>query len=689
MLFYKQKGKELTIPLEREERIVNYFTLEELQAEKGNALLFDWEIYPNYACVSFMSFTSEKVISFEISPDCELDREKLYWILLNFCIVGFNSQHFDIPITWLALTAASNQTLYEAAHDIIETELRGKELEIKYGFKVFKTNHIDIKPVAPLDCSLKLYAARQHGKRLQDLPIDPHKRLTKEEAQKVLKYNINDLELTRGLVQELAPQLVLRYRLGEEYNLDLRSKSDAQIAEAIIVSEVESINGTKAKRPVYKAGETFKYNIPDYINYKTFPLQQALEVIRNAVFTIPANGKMEIPVDIARLHIKIGSTEYALKIGGLHSNEKSISHYSNENVILIDSDVASFYPRIILNLGLYPKHLGKAFLKAYDKLVTTRLAGKERTKQIKATIKELEKMIAHLKDQLSENKLEALKQELENTETLMNGLKIAVNGGFGKLNNKYSNLCSPDLMIAVTMTGQLSLLMLIEMIELAGIPVISGNTDGIVIKCPKDRYKDLTAIIKEWENLARFQMEETRYKSIHCRDVNNYYAVKLKWDDKNKVWLDEIDGCKVKGCYSERGSALNSRLSKNPTNLVCSDAVMQFLTKAVPVEETIMNCKDITRFVTARNVKGGAQKDGIYLGKVVRWYYATGTDGEINYILSGNKVPCTDGAKPLMDLPDTLPDDINYKWYIEEANKYLVQIGVYASKDKAAQIAFW
>jgi hypothetical protein len=184
-------------------------------------------------------------------------------------------------------------------------------------------------------------------------------------------------------------------------------------------------------------------------------------------------------------------------------------------------------------------------------------------------------------------------------------------------------------------------------------------------------------------------MEETRYKSIHCRDVNNYFAVKLKWDDKNKVWLDEVDGCKVKGCYSERGSALNSRLSKNPTNLICSDAVMKFLTNGTPVEETIMNCKDITRFVTARNVKGGAQKDGIYLGKVVRWYYAVGMDGEISYILSGNKVPCTDGAKPLMDLPNEFPDDINYKWYIEEANKYLVQIGVYASKDKAAQIAFW
>ena len=61
--------------------------------------------------------------------------------------------------------------------------------------------------------------------------------------------------------------------------------------------------------------------------------------------------------------------------------------------------------------------------------------------------------------------------------------------------------------------------------------------------------------------------------------------------------------------------------------------------KDIPIEETILNCKDITRFVCVRNVKGGAHKDSYYLGKVIRWAYFKNEIGTINYILTGNKVP--------------------------------------------------
>jgi hypothetical protein len=75
-----------------------------------------------------------------------------------------------------------------------------------------------------------------------------------------------------------------------------------------------------------------------------------------------------------------------------------------------------------------------------------------------------------------------------------------------------------------------------------------------------------------------------------------------------------------------------------------------------------------------RKVKGGAVKDGVYLGASIRWYYATGQTGEMVYAQSGNKVPRSDGAKPLMDLPTELPADIDYDWYIQEAQKILKEI---------------
>jgi hypothetical protein len=222
------------------------------------------------------------------------------------------------------------------------------------------------------------------------------------------------------------------------------------------------------------------------------------------------------------------------------------------------------------------------------------------------------------------------------------------------------------------MTGQLGLLLLIEAIELAGFQVVSANTDGFVTKVPKVRYDEYNSVIAEWERQTGFETEETRYRALYSRDVNNYIAVK------------EDGSCKAKGTYSERGSALNSALSKNPEALICSDAVQAFLSKGTSIEETIEQCTDIRRFVVVRNVRGGGHKDGYYLGKVVRWYYAEDVFGIIQYVGSGNKVSNSEGGKPLMELPNELPSDIKYSWYIEKAYSILGDIGYYGKSKQAA-----
>ncbi|WP_213290064.1 hypothetical protein [Bradyrhizobium sp. sGM-13] len=194
-------------------------------------------------------------------------------------------------------------------------------------------------------------------------------------------------------------------------------------------------------------------------------------------------------------------------------------------------------------------------------------------------------------------------------------MKIVNNGAFGKLGSKWSVLFAPDLMIQVTIGGQLSLLMLIEMVERAGFRVVSANTDGIVIICPTDEEDALAAVIAKWERLTGFETEETEYSALHSRDVNNYIAVKP-------------DGSvKKKGAYAEPKIVASSWPS--PLNEVCSDAVVEYVTKGVPIFKTIHACRDIRRFVTIRTVKGDAVKDGKYLGKAIRWYYSTDASGSI------------------------------------------------------------
>lgn len=658
MLFELQKkikDKVFTVQLERERKPFALFSDSELLEACSNkhVLVFDIECYPNYFLIAFKCHATNKVVYFEQSPIHTIHYKKLLWILSNFCIVGFNSNSYDKIVLWLSLNGASCQQLKDATNKIIVDKLRQQEIEKEYNFKVIETNHIDLIEVAPLAATLKTYAARLHAERLQDLPFSPDTHLTQEEAEIVLYYCITDLDDTILLYKELKKQIELREQLSIQYGKELRSKSDAQISEVVICSEVSKLIGYYPKRQKIAPGTCFKYNVPSYMAFKTPLLQNMLEAVRNASFVVRESGKVLIPEEIEKINLKIGTSVYNLTIGGLHSKDKNIAHKSDENTLLIDRDVASFYPRIILNLGLFPENMGPPYLDAYGCIVETRLAAKKTDK------------------------------------TKADSLKIVINGGFGKLGSKWSPFYSPNLMIGVTMTGQLSLLMLIEMIELVGIPVVSGNTDGIVIKCPVSRYNDLEAVIKEWERITNFETEETRYKGLYCRDVNNYFAIKEKQGKPEEKFLDDRLGCKVKGCFAERGSALNSVLSKNAEHLICSDAVMQLIVNNVPVEETIKNCKDLRRFLSVASVKDklGIHKDGIYLGKTVRWYYAKNQQGALNRVSNNSQVPKSEGAKPLQDLPLSFPEDIDYQWYINTTNEILLDIGFYQKKQ--SQLRFF
>jgi hypothetical protein len=212
-------------------------------------------------------------------------------------------------------------------------------------------------------------------------------------------------------------------------------------------------------------------------------------------------------------------------------------------------------------------------------------------------------------------------------------------------------------MIRTTITGQLTLLMLIEALEGYGVPVVSANTDGIVIKCPRAKREDVNYIISRWEKHTGLKTEETVYRALYSRDVNNYIAVK------------EDGKAKAKGVYAPVS------LSKNPQNPICPEAVIALLTKGVPIRETIRNCTDIRKFLTLRAVTGGAVKDDQPIGKVVRWYYSNSVEGAIHYATNGNMVPRSETARHLMDLPETLPEDINYDWYEAECDEILMDIG--------------
>lgn len=636
-------------------------TLAELYGGGDRTLICDTEAYPNYWLAAFKCTRTKKVFFFENSPDSLINLQLLQFVMSRFKIVTFNGNKYDLPMIQLALQGLDAWKLKEINDDIILNNLQKYQTEQKYGIKTFGIDHIDLIEVAPISASLKTYAGRLHCERMQDLPYSVNTSLSQEQARNVRDYCINDLDNTELLLESLKGQIELREVLGAEYNLDLRSKSDAQIAEAVIKSELEKL-GVDTSKPEIVPGQTFYYQVPNFVRFKTQQFQDVLNIVATTMFEVGEKGKANTPAAIKALKIKLGSSVYKMGNGGLHSSEESIGHVAdgaNHGTLLIDRDVASYYPNIVLNQGLYPAHLGPAFLEVYRAIVKRRLDAKHKAEQCKR---------------------DGDKDGAKYWAGISDALKITINGAFGKLGSQYSRLYSSDLMSQVTITGQLCLLMLIEAIELAGIPVVSANTDGIVIKCPADRYDDLETLVIAWEEQTGFVTEESRYKALYSRDVNNYLAVKLKSTKDEAghiIWLDELDGCKTKGVYSERGSALNSVLSKNPECLILSDAVQALFTDNVPVADTILSSRDLKRFISVRTVKGGAEKDGVYLGKSIRWYYSVAEDGVINSVTTGSKIPKSLGASPMMNWPEHFPNDLDFDRYIAEANEILYEVGYY------------
>lgn len=588
-------------------------------------LFLDIEVYKNYFLALFMT-EEGKVKRFEIfnGDDSNFNSEEVLALMTaaGVEIVTFNGNNFDIPILTYALVTKDTMQIKKRSDLIIERGVKPWQFYRQEALEAPDIDHIDLFEVAPGRVGLKTYGGRMSSARLQELPIAPDSIITEDQVQLLRQYCRNDTIVTRDLFNALKDQVNLRRAMSAEYGVDLRSKSDAQIAEAVLKAEFQRMTSDMPVRvePNYTS---FFYEPPSYIGFKSEQLREVLRVVCNAEFVLDEDtGHVKMPKGIDELKIVISGRSYKLGIGGLHSQESEAAHYSDADNILIDRDVESYYPRMMLNMNMRPGGFGEYFNLVFGNILEERLAAKHAGNMVKS-----------------------------------NSLKIVLNGTFGKTSNKYSTLYSPEFMVRTTLTGQLTLLMLIEALESRDIPVVSANTDGIVIKCPRARKDYLDELIGKWEKHTGLKTEETVYRALYSRDVNNYIAVK------------ENGSYKAKGVYAPVS------LSKNPQVPICAEAVAMLLTKGVSLEKTIRDCKDITKFLTLRAVTGGAVKDDQPIGKVVRWYYAVGVEGAIHYATNGNMVPRSEGAKHLMDLPDQFPDDVDYAWYLAECDEILMSIG--------------
>lgn len=649
----------------------------------------DTECFPNYWLFGIRYATGDVWQCRAIGPHASLsetDRETIRRICSSVPICTFNGERYDL---WMIAAALAGYTVGQLK--VINDKMIAERVKPwTLGIPRWRpADHIDVMEVIPGAGGQKYKAGVIHYHTMMESPVDFNAHLTPEQMREVDTYNANDLGQLLALHDAVRPQIALREKLTARYGIDLRSKSDAQVAEAVLKARCEAALGRPIPRSEPDCNQTFSYDLPLYLCEAKHPaLVDAIAAATGATFGLSASGAVTLPPALEGRIVSIGEGCYRMGIGGLHSSEETVAHHADEETMLVDIDVASYYPNLMLNAGAWPDALGPQFLTEFEAIKRERLHAKGEAKRLPKG---------------SPEQIEAA--------TMDGGGKIMINGTFGKTGSVFSVLFAPKMMIQTTLTGQLSLLMLIEWMHAAGVRVISVNTDGIVTKFRRELLPVMRAVVKRWEMVTSLAMEETHYRSIYSRDVNNYLAVTTQ----GKV--------KRKGIYAPTDLIMK----KAPDLEICADACAEFVKNGTPVADTILSCGDVRKFVTIQNVAGGAvkwrgegprsdlkvadmlprlaahgwAKRGVRwvhpdhpeplkaadayaatfapqvpepLAKVVRWYYSRNAPGPIRYASgkkAGHLVGNSWGAQPAMNLPKSLPDDIDYVYYIDIATQML------------------
>lgn len=534
----------------------------------------------------------------------------LYWLQQKADYFGYNNRRydrlmlsallmyynqFDKPsklITFLyetsqrVIRSSNNDTLWTDNFTslILRNNVAFRDLDL---FQIFRLDHYH-KSLKQTSINIKWYNLKEYtmppigdldrhyyherlpeAKGMTDRELNIHYRnvferfIPKEYLNEMADYNDNDVYIVAELIRMNQEEVLLRYRISEEYNVDVYSASRSTIADKVIVKLYSKFTGLHPK--AFIDTKTIRRKIlvseilSDKIAFSTPELNDILSDIRSLTLR---GEKGEFDREFTFM-----GTSYTIATGGLHSNEIPAVYVENSDSIIVDRDVASYYPNMIRSLKVCQKHLiPKAWFRIADTIVDERLEHKHLAKD-----KSLDVM------------------ERDKHATAAACLKIVANAGiFGKMGSEKSFLCDKKAMYQVTINGQLFLLMLIEKLELAGIHVISANTDGIVTIVPRELEQTADDICHWWEKHLGLELEFTYYTKYVTEGVNSYLTVKRGGSSKFKGRMNP--------------KMFLEDLSKGYNSPIVAKCVTEYFINGTPVMETLRNAKSILDFCRTQNV---------------------------------------------------------------------------------------
>lgn len=441
------------------------------------------------------------------------------------------------------------------------------------------------------------------------IPFSYDGEFTPKMIDEVIYYNTHDVEQTI------------------EVFLQKKSEFDAMMGLIKIFKlPLHYISKTMAQLTAIICGGKKLSNVPDEFN---FPLVEATKYIKKYKHVVdwyknPLNHDYKKSITAT-----VGGVKCGFAWGGGHG---AIPQYIEEGIFIL-ADVTAYYPSIQKEY-----QFGKQSMSNWDNFLKIH------------------------NENLRFKKLGNKKARLP--------YKIGDNAISGQLKDKTSSLYYPSMNNAVTVNGQLMLLLLMEMVEPYS-QLIQFNTDGILIKIDSwDVFDKIDDLVYEWECLSGMRMEFTNYKKVIQKDVNNYIAVEFN----GKV--------KRKGAYVKELNPIDNDLP------IVNEALVNYMTKNIPIEETINKCDDLIKFQKIVRIQGnylcGWHNKKKLTDKTFRVFASN--DWNDTYVGKQKREGATIekfGNTPehcFIDNTDVkekkVPDKLDRCWYINLAKKRLEDYGV-------------
>lgn len=496
--------------------------------------IYDIEVFAHDWFVVFSDLEEKEIVVFHN------DNVGLKRFMLNHGLIfgGFNNKHYDDWVTQSMLTGADPEIVKAHNDFIIQQHCNGWEFPfVQFQRKLFKS--FDLRDdIADKGLSLKAIEGNMCEPIVESsIDFNIKRKLTAEEVEEVIFYCKTDVSNSVKLYHKRKSYLDGKIAVGRLKGID------ASISLSLTNPKLTATY-LEARRADYN--DEFEYEPPAELILNKY--REPIEFFRK----IDYNEKLKC--DIA-------GVQHVYGWGGIHGARENYFDQSTEEMKIVDIDVGSYYPSMMLEYGYISRSIPSA--EGYANVYNTRIKAKH-----------------------------------EGDDETAGALKLVLNSTYGAMKNQYNPLYDPRGANHICITGQLLLTDLIEKLEdVEGFSLIQSNTDGLMIKFPVANEKQINKIVEEWEQRTRLNMEYTEIHRIAQKDVNNYIvqvgATYLIRDGVKTFTKEDKLKINTNGGYV---SLWQGGSFKNNSLIIVHKAIVEYFMNSVPVEDTINKAENIFDF---------------------------------------------------------------------------------------------